>query len=743
VRPVEKVLDRLAGVRQLNGSWKALCPAHDDREPSLSISEGDDGRALLKCFAGCNNPEVVAALDLDLSDLFVQPNRHRKKSVLTPPRTTATVQPCNLENYAEAKGLPVEHLKKLGLSDRKYQGRPALRVPYRNEYGEEAAVRFRLALKKSEEGDDRFRWRTGSRAMLYGVWRLEQIRKADWVVLVEGESDTQTLWFHGIPALGIPGVETWKERWAEHLEGIERVYVVIEPDEAGQTLKEKLLTSSIRDRLHLVHLGHFEDASGLYLADRENFKDRFIAALKAATPYAEFKRVEAEAAARKAWAECEDLVLVPNILERFAEDLACSGVVGESKLAKLLYLAVTSRFLERPVSVAMKGPSSGGKSYLTERVLGFFPEEAYYALTAMSEHALAYGEEPLSHRFLVLYEAAGMSSDFQTYLVRSLLSEGRVRYETVEKTSEGMKPRLIEREGPTGLIVTTTAVKLHPENETRLLSLTVTDTQEQTREVMAALAQEPVGGPPNLKAWHALQEWLGTAEHRVSIPYAKELAELIPPVAVRLRRDFGALLALIRSNAILHQASRRSDAEGHIIATLEDYAAVRDLVADLVSDGVEATVPATVRETVEKLVALHSDESKPVTIVKLAEELVLDKSSAWRRVRTAIDRASIKNLEERKGRPAQLVPGEPLPDDLEVLPTVERLHGCTVAGESEGVKTNFFIEEAEDKAEEKFRSCPSDRDATLQPEDESARPSCKESVWASDPMRFYPRGGIA
>ncbi len=111
-------------------------------------------------------------------------------------------------------------------------------------------------------------------------------------MLVEGESDTQTLWFHGIPALGIPGAETWKDRWAEHLEGIERVYVVVEPDEGGQTLKEMLLVSHVRDRLHLVDLGEFEDASGLYLADRENFKERFTAALKAATPYAEVKRTE-------------------------------------------------------------------------------------------------------------------------------------------------------------------------------------------------------------------------------------------------------------------------------------------------------------------------------------------------------------------------------------------------------------------------------------------------------------------
>jgi hypothetical protein len=83
------------------------------------------------------------------------------------------------------------------------------------------------------------------------------------VVLVEGESDTQTLWFHGFPALGTPGVDTWKEAWAEHLEGIERIYAVIEPDKGGATLKDRLSTSGIRDRLHLVNLGECKDPSEL------------------------------------------------------------------------------------------------------------------------------------------------------------------------------------------------------------------------------------------------------------------------------------------------------------------------------------------------------------------------------------------------------------------------------------------------------------------------------------------------
>jgi hypothetical protein len=61
-----------------------------------------------------------------------------------------------------------------------------------------------------------------------------------------------------------------------------------------------------------------------------------------------------------------------RILDWFLKALEACGVVGEEKIAKLCYLALTSRVLERPVSLAVKGPSSGGKSYVTGQVLRFF-----------------------------------------------------------------------------------------------------------------------------------------------------------------------------------------------------------------------------------------------------------------------------------------------------------------------------------------------------------------------------------
>ncbi|MDQ3912709.1 MAG: hypothetical protein M3305_13265, partial [Actinomycetota bacterium] len=300
-----------------------------------------------------------------------------------------------------------------------------------------------------------------------------------------------------------------------------------------------------------------------------------------------------------------------------------------------------------------------------------------------------YTDEPLEHRFIIFSEAAGIG-DFQDYAIRTLLSEGFLEYEFVEKTSEGLKPRRIRKEGPTGFITTTTRDKLHVENETRYLSLTVTDTREQTRHVFRKLAEERCE-QLDRERWRALQSWLETAERRVTIPYSQVLAENIADIAVRLRRDFSVILSLIRTHAILHQVSRARDSQGRVVATLKDYAHIRELVAELVAEGVEATVPETIRETVEAVRKLTEDSNEEwATNKAVAEELNVDKAAASRRVRTAIGRGYLKNLEDRQGRPARLVLGEPMPKDQEILPLAKDLRkamsGCTVDRESEEIK---------------------------------------------------------
>lgn len=73
--PIDNLLSRLEKVRQTGpGRWSARCPGplhkHGDRNPSLSVAIGDDGRALVRCFSGCSVSSIVAPLGLELSDLF-------------------------------------------------------------------------------------------------------------------------------------------------------------------------------------------------------------------------------------------------------------------------------------------------------------------------------------------------------------------------------------------------------------------------------------------------------------------------------------------------------------------------------------------------------------------------------------------------------------------------------------------------------------------------------------------------
>jgi hypothetical protein len=114
---------------------------------------------------------------------------------------------------------------------------------------------------------------------------------------------------------------------------------------------------------------------------------------------------------------------------------------------------------------------------------------------------------------------------------------------------------------------------------------------------------------------------------------------------------------------------------------------------------------------VEKVAEMYSEESEAVTVAELAGALKLDKSATSRRVGSATDRGYLKNLEERRGRAARLVPGDPLPDDLEILPKPDALTDasvadlnaeedrCSVAVDRKGVRTNISSKPTNSTAE--------------------------------------------
>lgn len=98
----EEILMLLEGVRQVGPRrWMARCPAHEDRNPSLSITEGKDGRVLLHCFAGCRTEDVLQALGLSWKHLFpgTRAGQSRRKRTLL--RAKAEVRERLLDEAAD------------------------------------------------------------------------------------------------------------------------------------------------------------------------------------------------------------------------------------------------------------------------------------------------------------------------------------------------------------------------------------------------------------------------------------------------------------------------------------------------------------------------------------------------------------------------------------------------------------------------------------------------------------------
>src|SRR5260370_15954409 len=82
-----------------------------------------------------------------------------------------------------------------------------------------------------------------------------------------------------------------------------------------------------------------------------------------------------------------ELETEPDILRCLASDLKLAGLAGEERAVQIIFLAAPSRLFSSPLSVAVKGPSSGGKSHITRHALCFLPPEAFYQLTSASERA--------------------------------------------------------------------------------------------------------------------------------------------------------------------------------------------------------------------------------------------------------------------------------------------------------------------------------------------------------------------
>src|SRR5262249_55101769 len=132
--------------------------------------------------------------------------------------------------------------------------------------------------------------RPRSPPVAYGRWRLEEAAELGELLIVEGESDALTAWFHNVPALGIPGADMVKVLAADDVLAIDRIYIVKEPDLGGTTfvarMADRLCELGWRGSALVVTLP-VKDLNELHLTAGERFADELLRAKSDARPLGE------------------------------------------------------------------------------------------------------------------------------------------------------------------------------------------------------------------------------------------------------------------------------------------------------------------------------------------------------------------------------------------------------------------------------------------------------------------------
>ena len=126
----------------------------------------------------------------------------------------------------------------------------------------------------------RFSWKKGSKTILYGLWKLKQYTD-DYVILVEGESDAQTLWYYGVQAIGVPGASNFKEEYKFLFDKFKTVYIQDEEDQGGETFVGTILRYIDNNKCKLISCKKFgcKDVSQLHIQGKFN-KDEYLNAEK-------------------------------------------------------------------------------------------------------------------------------------------------------------------------------------------------------------------------------------------------------------------------------------------------------------------------------------------------------------------------------------------------------------------------------------------------------------------------------
>ncbi|MGB6308127.1 MAG: CHC2 zinc finger domain-containing protein [Steroidobacteraceae bacterium] len=296
-----------------------------------------------------------------------------------------------------------------------------------------------------------------------------------------------------------------------------------------------------------------------------------------------------------------------SLTERIMADVERVGLVGEPHNALVAYLACISRKLSAPLAVLIQSTSAAGKSLLMDTVLALVPQEDRVHYSAMTGQSLFYlGETDLKNRILAIAEEEGVRQ--AAYALKVLQSQGELTIASTGKDpATGMLVTQQYRvEGPVMLFLTTTAIDVDEELVNRCLVLTINESREQTRRILARQRSgRTLAGLVASSDAESIRKLHQNAQRllrplAVVNPYAEDLTFLDD--RTRMRRDHAKYLTLIEAITLLrqHQREIKTLRQGgavieYIEVTLEDIALANRLAHEVLGRSLDELPPQTRR----------------------------------------------------------------------------------------------------------------------------------------------------
>jgi putative DNA primase/helicase len=185
--------------------YAAHCPAHRDSNPSLSISEGEGGRLLLHCHAGCSFESICAALQVSAAELAGSANVVKRGR---PQKFTIAAT----YDYCDADGAPLFQV--CGMEPKAFRQR-----------------------RPDATALDGFTWNLkGVRQVPFRLPELTAaLRDGDTVFIAEGEKDVEALRANGFAATcNAGGANKWRTEFGEYFDGAKCVVVIADKDAPGR-----------------------------------------------------------------------------------------------------------------------------------------------------------------------------------------------------------------------------------------------------------------------------------------------------------------------------------------------------------------------------------------------------------------------------------------------------------------------------------------------------------------------------